>query len=266
MAAKIAFIKSQSNFRGEIVTLREDKLFDTSYRDCNHAIGHLRFPGVSNGRYESKHPIFDLNGDKVGFLVNGAGSLGYTYHCVYVDRAECFYISHSPFGSSKSYISIVSENGSFLFTKGVKFERTQTFELPGACTNILTFKLIEDQRYLLVLTQYGFCLIDTVYRKLASKTLFEGMGYSVTGFALSPKVNLLAIAFCVPDYKDPLDGEYRYRNLIHIYDLEIGQSIGSHYLEINELIYWKLAFSTDGRQLAVNSENCDLVFDLDARR
>lgn len=45
---------------------------------------------MSNGRYESKHPIYDKHDELAGYLVKGWATLGYTYSSIYVDSAECF--------------------------------------------------------------------------------------------------------------------------------------------------------------------------------
>ena len=250
----------------------KDYWFDTSYSGSADAIGNFRFPRVINGRYEPKQPIFDSNNNKIGFLVKGARTLGHTYNCIYVDKAQCFYLSHVPFGSVKrdaSYISIVSSVGRFLFSrKDLKFERTQSFVLPNQWVGIgiLAFKLIEEQQYLFFLTQYGFCLIDTIDKRLVSKTLFDDISYAVSGFNLFPDGKLLAVGFSVDDYTDPSDGEQKHRNFINIYELVTGKLISQKSLETDYRMDWKIAFSIDGRRLTARSEIYKQTFDLEVAR
>lgn len=271
MALKIAFIDGQDGVHKALAP-RKDQWFDTSYNGSADAIGDIRFPRVINGRYEPKHPIFDSNNNKIGFLVKGVQTLGHTYNCVYVNKAQSFYLSHVPYGSinrDASYISIVSSVGRFLFSrKDIKFARTQSFELPNQWIGIgtLAFKLIEEQQYLFFLTQYGFCLIDTINRRLVSKTLFDDMSYAVSGFNLSPKGKLLAVGFSVDDYHDPLDGEQKHRNFLNIYELDTGKSIGQQTLETDHRMDWKISFSIDGRWLTVRSKTYEQTFNLEVVR
>jgi hypothetical protein len=268
---KIEIVESRRGLQGEARSLRKEEWFDTSYQAVETAIGHLRMPGVSNGRYPSRHPIYDAQGNNVGFLADGAGTLGYTYYCVYVDRAYRFYLSHVPFGEvwgkrfTSSYISTVSVTGGFLFRPGRKFARTGSLELPYDWVgNELAFKLMNDQQHLLFVSQQGFCFVDTGSCRAISKTDFDGLSHSITGFALSPKVNLLAMCFCASDGSDPLDGRPRYRSLLRIYHLDTGALVGEKRIGGDQHAGWNVVFGLDGRQLAARSATSELVFDLQA--
>lgn len=253
--------------------------FDTSYKDASFAIGKLRMPGVSNGRYAPKHPIFDAEGNNVGFLVKGAQTLGYTYCCVFVDKANCFYILHVPFsavwGNSPklSCISIVSATSEFTRgDKGMKFETIQRFALPNnyVGSGDLAFKLIDDNKYLLQLSQHGFGLIDIDYSRLLSKCEFGDASHSVSDFSLSPNSNLLAIIFSMDDYNDPISGAYKYKNFVRIYNLKTGELFGEktmgNGLLAEECRDWKIKFSDDGGKIEISSKTMKQVFELVIKR
>lgn len=239
---------------------------DTSFSDAPHAVGHLRLPGVSNGRYESKHPILDLSGETVGFLVDGQSSLGYTFTCVYA--GNCFWITHQGFGATMSGggsgVSIVDEAGTFMFSsKGSKFRVVKSFGFGGSWPDsIRAFKLLDDGAYLLYLTAYGFCLFSTRTREITSKVEWTDIAYQWSGFALSPKVKLLALGCSVRGEKDPIDGEYRYRNLLRMCNLETGQVVGEQGLPGDRETTWKVEFSETGRSLRLASDSSTHVFEL----
>src|ERR1044072_452481 len=112
---KIEFRKSETPFQPAD---RPTEWIDTSFSQSEEAIGYLRLPGVSNGRYEHKHPILDAEGNTVGFFVNGQSLIGYTFECVYA--WDCFWIVHQGFGDvlnggNGSDISVVAAKGIFVF-------------------------------------------------------------------------------------------------------------------------------------------------------
>lgn len=270
MSFQIQFSDSQSPFRPAERPQDKDWI-DTSFSQSPRAVGRLRLPSVSNGRYESKHPILDVHGATVGFMIDGVGSLGYTFTCVYA--GDCFWITHQGFGAVMggvhiSRISLVDATGTFMFsTKGMKFKVVKSFGFGGSWVDgIRAFKLLDDGAYLLYLTNYGVCLFDTRRRDVIAKAEFTDIVHRWSGFALSPKVKLLAIGCSVGDDKDPLDGEYRYRNFVRIYNLETGAVVGEQALPGDRETRWGVDFSEDGRQLGVASSSSTHVFELSASR
>jgi WD40 repeat protein len=81
---------------------------------------------------------------------------------------------------------------------------------------------------------------------------------------MSPKGPLLALGFSAMGEKDPVDGEYRNRNTIRIYDYTTGDLVGERLIATTAARSWKLRFADDGRQLAVGSEDGVEYFDLEA--
>lgn len=212
MSFQIQFRDSQSSFR-PAERLHDEDWIDTSFSQSPSAVGRLRLPSVSNGRYESKHPILDVHGATVGFMIDGVGSLGYTFTCVYA--GDCFWITHQGFsavmgGVDISRVSLVDATGTFMFSnRGTKFSVVTSFGFGGNWVDtIQAFKLLDDGAYLLYLTNYGVCLFDTRRREIVAKAEFTDIVHQWSGFALSPKVKLLAIGCSARGDKDPLDGEY----------------------------------------------------------
>ncbi len=267
---KIQFRDSQSSFR-PAQRPRDEDWIDTSFSHNPRAVGRLRLPAVNNGRYASKHPILDAGGATVGFMIDGVGSLGYTFTCVYA--GNCFWITHQGFGAviggvDVSGVSLVDETGTFMFsTRGAKFKVVKSFGFGGSWVdNIRAFKLLDDGTYLLYLTNYGVCLFDTRRREIIAKAEFTNLAYQWSGFALSPKVKLLAIGCSARGDKDPLDGEYNYRSFVQIYNLETGVVVGEQALPGDRETRWAVDFSEDGRQVGVASESYTHTFELVASR
>lgn len=228
-------------------------------------------PAVSNGRYEPQHPILNTNGNPVGYLLDGISSLGYTFTCVYA--GNCFWITHQGFGAvtggiDYSAVSLVDATGNFIFSnKGMKFKTVKSFGFGGSwVNNIRTFKLLDDGRCLLYLTNYGVCLFDTGNRKIVAKAEFKDIVHQWTGFALSPKVKLLAVGCSTRGDRDPIDGEYRYKNFVRIYNLETGLAVGERVLPGDQRTLWTIDFSQNGRQIGLSSDSSKYVFDLSATR
>lgn len=247
--------------------------FDTSYSDVSNAVGELRYVGVGNGRYEEKHPVLSKDGELLGYLVNAFERIGYTFNSVYVNRAGCFFLTHVPFnvvlggGPKASFLSIVECNKRFFWSKLLKFELVKSFRLPEhwVGVGILAFKLLCDDRFLLFLTQYGYCLIDTINKELLIKVEFREKGYCISDYALSPRVNLLVLLFSVPCGKDRLDGDQLYQNLVQIYDVEAGAMVGEQFINRAKFEKWRVGFSDDGRTVEVMSRNIKKSYKLEVR-
>lgn len=270
MSFQIRFRENKDPFR-PAQRPNDKEWIDTSFSQSPRAVGYLRLPGVDNGRYESKHPILDVHGATVGFLIDGQGSLGYTYTCVYA--GSCFWITHMGFGATMrggnvSGVSLVDATGTFIFSsKGTKFRVVKSFSFGGGwIDNIRAFKLLDDGAYLLYLTNYGFCLFDTRTREIVAKAELTDFAYQWSGFSLSPKVKLLAIGYSTRGEKDPLDGEYRYRNFVRVYDLETGVSVGEQTLQGDRETRWTVDFSEDGRRVGLASKSATHAFELIASR
>ena len=268
MSFQIQFRESGASFH-PAKRPRDEDWIDTSFSQSPRAVGHLRLPAVNNGRYEPKHPILDLHGATVGFMLDGVGSLGYTFTCVYA--GNCFWITHQGFGVVTRGIdvfgvSLVDATGTFMFSnRGAKFRVVKSFRFGGSWVNdIRVFKLLNDGAYLLYLTTYGVCLFDTQMREIVAKAEFTDVAYQWSGFALSPKVKLLAIGCSARGDKDPVDGEYRYRNFVRIYNLETGVVVGEQALLGDRETRWTVDFSEDGRQVGVTSNSSTCVFELSA--
>ena len=101
-------------------------------------------------------------------------------------------------------------------------------------------------------------------REIVAKAEFTDVAYQWSGFALSPKVKLLAIGCSARGDKDPVDGEYRYRNFVRIYNLETGVVVGEQALLGDRETRWTVDFSEDGRQVGVTSNSSTCVFELSA--
>ena len=244
---------------------------DTSYSKDERAIGDLRWPAVDNGRYEDKHPILNAQGNTVGFLVNGVGLLGYTFDCVYA--ADCFWITHQGFSAvinavDISQVSIVKATGIFLLSPGnAKFEVVNSFQFRSSWVDtVRAFKLLDNGAYLLYLTNYGVCLFDTRKRDIVSRADFTNFAYQWSGFALSPRKKLLAIACSISADEDRLDDTSQHRNFVQIYNLESSELVGENDLPGDEETEWTVDFSEDGRQLRVASQSSTHTFDLISRK
>ena len=188
----IIFRPSNSDFQpSEKWTERE--WFDNSFSQNEKPIGNLRLPAVDNGRYESKHPILNMNGNLVGYLSRAASSIGYTWNCVYA--ANCFWLTNMTFsdtmsGGMRSNVTLVDEVGKFLFSSTSKFKAIKSFEFKGDwASSAKVFKLLNEGRELFYLTSYGFCLFNTYGRKRISHVNFpKWIPEDAFDFAISPKV------------------------------------------------------------------------------
>ncbi|WP_439481644.1 hypothetical protein [Cyclobacterium plantarum] len=243
--------------------------FDTSFSQSDRAIGHLRLPAVDNGRYESKHPILDSNRNLIGYLSGAGSSIGYTWNCIYA--GNCFWLTNQTFSATMnnggSNVTLVDEVGTFLFSSTRKFNAVKSFGFDGDWAGFtLAFKLLDDGTQLLYLTNKGFCFFNTHQRVIISQAEFSlFLSESSTDFTLSPKVKMLAIAGSSMGQKDPIDGEYRYKNFIWLYNLETGLLVGETSLEIDKYVRWSIDFSVDGRNLKVSSDSSSFQFELSAK-
>lgn len=254
-----------------ISCVQDKMLVESSFAGDTNAIGSFRLPGVANGRYESRHPIENAAGQKIGALVKGVDRIGYTYACIYSDRAGCFFIAHCPFSAvwgsrsgHDSFISIVEATGEFTITgNGRKFEPTTTLPLPaGFVDNPEIYKTMNDGENLLYVSKKGITFLDLFRRSVASTIPFEELAYSTVGFAISPKVNILAVAFSNHNSEDPLTGDWRYRNFVRLYLLDQGAVIGEQELPTNEHKVWNLQFGIDGRSLIAASGDVQCTYEL----
>jgi len=264
---RIQFRNSNDTFR-PAERPGDDEWIDTSFSQSPRAVGGLRLPGVNNGRYESKHPILDTNGATVGFMVDGQSSLGYTFTCVYA--ADRFWIAHQGFGATMggggSSLSLVGAAGTFLFSSKTKFKVVKSFDMGGDwVVDIRAFRLLEGGDRLLYLTSRGVCLFDTRRREVVARADFDCHGYARSGFALSPKVALLAMGSSERGDQHPLDGERRYSNSVRIYDLESGDVVGEQALPGDREMQWAVDFSEDGRMLQAASGSSIHVYELVAK-
>ncbi|MCB0628605.1 MAG: hypothetical protein R2824_04470 [Saprospiraceae bacterium] len=262
----IIFKPSNSVFKpSEKWTERER--FDTSFAKAKNAIGNLRLPAVNNGRYESKHPIMDSNDNLVGYLSGAVSFIGYTWDCVYA--ANCFWLTNMTFsdtmgGVNRSNVTLVDEVGTYLFSSTRKFKAIKSFDFEGHWAgSTKAFKLLDNERELFYLSSYGFCLFNTYNRERISHVNFPRyVSEHAFDFAISPKVKILAIAGSSMGEKDPIDGEYRYKNFIWLYNLESGILMGEENLDTDTYNRWSIHFSEDGRNIKISSEGATYQFEL----
>jgi len=264
----IVFNPSDSSF-APAKKWKERDWFDTSFARSEQAIGRLRLPAVDNGRYNSKHPVLDSNGNTVGYLSGALDSIGYTWNCVYA--ANCFWLTNMTFsdtmaGGGRSNVTIVDEVGTFLFSSTKKYKAVKEFDFKGHWAgSTRAFKLLEDEGELFYLTNRGFCLFNTYQRSIISQVDFSVyLGRDSFDFTISPKVKILAVAGCLTGDKDPIDGEYRYDNFIWLYNLETGNLMGEKKLDIASWVRWSIHFSESGREIRVSSDNLVFQFELQA--
>jgi hypothetical protein len=237
---------------------------DTSFKDAEKAIGKLRLPGVDNGRYETKHPIYDDRSERVGFLIKGWETLGYTYGCVYIDKAECFFISNVLYRATKGLISIVEPKGRFFFSQSdIKFQRTSTIVIPKEFISFssLAYKVNANKNTLFSLNTYGFYLINTQRRQLNYYKTFDDLSFCDPTFTLSDNENLLAVCFC-QGYADPLDGQTKYKNILRVYDINSGELLGEKRLQSLAASSWALRFDRDNREISLVSNKEQYCFQI----
>ena len=245
----------------------KDDLIDTSFSQSDKAVGKLRLPGVNNGRYEKKHPILYANGSVAGHLKGAVMEIGYTWECIYVDRASAFFLTSTPFlyKGEGGFISVIQQTGTYkLFSSGPKFERTNSINVAfGSSWHTEGFKLLSNQERLLVLTKTGFGLVDTLGQRLIYSIMFDGADhYSIQNFSISPNEKLLAISFSASDYQDPVSDEWKFKNYIKIFELSTGEELGKHHLDSDKPLWVKVQFSSDGKSLFLNGEDYQRRFEL----
>jgi hypothetical protein len=235
--------------------------FDTSLSGYNKAtIGNLTMPGVDNGRYESKHPIHDKSGLTYGHMVGGVMRIGYTYAGVYSDSANAFFLAHLPFTSVPSYpaigfISQISPSGSFLFgNKGVKFKQTFVKQLPGEwITDIKAYKLFENGKRLLILTDKGFTVYNTHNQVYEFDPIIIHSYACIKDFSISPDYKYITIAVSRYMESDEIDGTQTYSNYIEIYELKDGLKVGGLKLPHTTETNWNIRFALDDRTISLTA-------------
>lgn len=250
--------------------INKEDWYDTSFSHSKKSIGELRLPGVSNGRYDTKHPIQNNNGELVGYLSGAQTSLGYTWNCVYT--GNCFWLTNQTFsdtfggGVNRSNVSIVDEVGYFLFSPTKKFRVVKSFDFDSIwASSSIAFKIIYE-RNLFYLSNKGFCLFDTLSRTKISHVNFPYyLSNHEFDFTISPKVKILAIVGSASiGEKDPIDGKVLYNNFIWLYNLETGILMGEEKLENKDYLKWSIDFSEDGRNVRISSDISTLQFNLEA--
>ncbi|MBC8756554.1 hypothetical protein H2O64_17915 [Kordia sp. YSTF-M3] len=260
---KVHFKETDSEF-SIAEKIKKDDWFDTSYNEVTSSIGNLRYPIVDNGRYGSKHPIYDTLGGIIGYLVGAESQIGYTWGCVYAGAG--FWLTNQTFsatmGGGGTNISVIADVGNFLFSSKRKFKLVESFYFEEhSWKSPDVFKLLDDGRELLVITRYGFCVFETFNKTMRSKTYFQSYCDNYD-FTISPKVKILAIVSSFNGRKKPIDGEYRYKNSIWLYNLDTGELVGEKTLEIDKSLNWSINFSEDGRKIRVLSDEFSTQFEL----
>lgn len=259
---EILFNDSESQFN-PAKKLAEKEWYDTSYSESSKSLGQLRFPIVNNGRYESKHPILNTSGETIGYLVDALSDIGYTWGCVHA--GYYFWVTNQTFsatmGGGGTNISVIGEVGNFLFSSKRKFKVVKSFHFKeDSWKSPKVFKLLENGRQLFVLTDYGFCVFDTYNKEKTTEAYFSSFD-----FTFSPKVKILAIVASFGSKKDPIDGEYRYKNSIWIYNLETGILMGEKELQVDKYVNWNINFDENGRKIRVTSEHFSSQFELNSK-
>jgi len=255
---KIYFSLSDTPF---IPAEREIRWIDSSYSMNENAVGSYRWQGVSNGNYQSKHPIFNTNGETIGFISDAGTRLSYTYGCVYA--GDCFWITHQTFYAARnngpSSVSLVEEKGKFLFSSDRKFKVVNSFSFSENWLNtIKAFKLLHHGSQLLYLTEYGFCVFDIYQRGKVAEAEFTDIAYGIRDFTLSPNAKFLAMAV----RKEIKRHQNRYDNFIRIYNLETGLKVGDIFLDTERNEHWTVDFSEDGHLLRALLNSSKFVFKL----
>jgi hypothetical protein len=121
---------------------------------------------------------------------------------------------------------------------------------------------MNDGRNLLYVSKNGISFIDMFARDIVSTIGFDELSYSTVGFAVSPKVNVLAVAFSHHNSDDPLTGDWRYRNFVRLYHLDRGNIIGEQELASNQHVVWQPVFGNDGRSLKLEGNDSKYAFEL----
>ena len=97
----------------------------------------------------------------------------------------------------------------FLFSSTRKFQQIQSFDFKGSWAgSTIAFKLLDQDRKLFYLTSQGFSLFNTYRRERVSYTNFPiYMSERQFDFAISPRVNILAVSASIIGERDLIDGE-----------------------------------------------------------
>jgi hypothetical protein len=175
-----------------------------------------------------------------------------------------FFISSALRGESCGRISVVEPKGSFIFSPNeTKFQRTATFPLPENLISIYPAirKVNETKNTIFCLNGYGFYFIDTLNRKLSYYKLFKYPNFDNCDYGISNDERLLAT--CLHEsFQDPLDGAYKWRYWLTVYNLSNGEELGEHILPSIEVINRTLSFNEDNSELSVISNTENYCFEL----
>lgn len=248
--SKIFFSSSDDSF---VPAEREKNWIDSSFSGADNPVGSYRMPAVSNGGYESKHPILDKTGNTIGFISNGAADLGYTYQCVCAN--DRFWITHQTFYAMRNHgnsrVSIVEEKRKSIFSSSRRFRVVKSFEFGDSWLGAdpMAFKLLDSERKLLYLTQQGFCLFDTSLCSEVAKAEYNDITYCIQDFNISPDFKFLALAVS----KERETDRNLYDNFIRLYNLKTGSKLNDIFLDVDESMGWDINFSEDSRQLRASS-------------
>ncbi|GEM_PF-4582536 len=262
---KVSFVQCEQATVWPEISKTHDWI-DSSFSTSPSAIGELRFSPPANGNYARKHPVCDPSGATVGYIAKGVWEIGYTYTSVYV--GGCFWIANAPIRGTTSSndfsrVSLVDRVGQFFWGKDPKFAVTKTFVLgDGWPFSIEAFKLVGDGSHLFYMSKCGFALFDVRGREREAQVDFDDLAYQFSGFDVSPKVLSLAVAFSTRDCRDVVDGEYRYKNFLRLYDMTTGFVLGQQDLPGSSHEHWVVNFSENGRRLKVESKSKIIIFEM----
>lgn len=241
----------------------------TSYCNRGGAVGYYQMPSVANGQYEKFHPVFNQAGSRVGYLVDAADALGYSWHCVYSGQHDKFLTLHQPcgvvmgLGARQSYISESVPTGSFWFGgKGIKFEVKRSVALPVEWVDKpLHYRLLDSGNEILYICSRGMCLIDIPGMTKRYQLDFESEVRALA-VSYSPKASLVAVLFKRYGVRDVLDASPREFRSLSIYSFCDGQLMGSVEISDSEAMNPILLFSENGRQIQMRTDSEVITFDL----
>lgn len=238
----------------EIPTVTDDiSLFDSSFSKSEKVTGKLRLVSVYNAQYASKHPILDANSEIAGYLKDGTRKIGYIYDCVFVDKADTFFLTSNPVGhySEGGWISVVRATGKYFFSRDIKFEKIDSIYADfGYSWNTKVFKLLSNQDELFLVTSTGFGLVDTLQADFIYTINFDSAdSRTIQHIAISPNEKLMAIYFSSMDYHDPVSDEDKFKSYIKIFEINTGRELCCHFMDSNEFFRTNVQFSDDGKSL-----------------
>lgn len=234
---------------------------DSSFSNNLHSIGSFRLPSVDNGNYESRHPVLNKNGDIKGYISDASNDLGFTYACVYT--GDYFWVvHHTKYNVRKglgSNVSLVGQIGEFPSSFDLKFKVIDFFEFGRHWVDtIKAFKLLDERRKLLYLTNSGFCLFDTNRCNVISRTNFNDVATNILKFNLSPNLTFLALVIAKRDGVNSPENKEQYDNFVRIYDLKTGLLIDDLLIGLSDQTAFK---SQNEVEVINNSEREKIIHD-----